>query len=110
MQPVTRDTIAKAVSDATLLCRQDVDDVVNQTIDYIAQSLMDGRDVHLRRFGIFEFRVRSARVRHNPQNTSEKVEVPAHFVVVFRPVEKVKRAVRKLTNTNNQIKTTDEQE
>jgi DNA-binding protein HU-beta len=96
MKSVTRQMIARQVSLKTGLSWLDVNEVVKHALDTIAQNISEGKVVQLRNLGTFEFRERPGRIRFNPQNPEDKVEVPAHFVVIFSPTTQLKIAARKL--------------
>jgi nucleoid DNA-binding protein len=50
------------ISDETGLRQQDIFTVVQKTLDYITEALAKGDKVELRKFGVFEVKVRKARV------------------------------------------------
>jgi nucleoid DNA-binding protein len=59
--------------------------VVQKTLDYIAEALAKGDKVELRNFGVFEVKVRNARIGRNPGSPSATVAIPERCVIKFKP-------------------------
>ena len=85
------------ISIETGLVQQQVLDVVQKTLDYIAESLAKGKKVELRNFGVFEVKVRKARVGRNPNAPERDVPIPERAVVKFKPGKEMRDEVLKLT-------------
>ncbi len=100
MKHVSKKDLAKQVSDATGLSRVDIEAVINQTVKAIADNVAEGKCVQLRGLGTLEFRLRAGRLKPNPRNLEEQVEVPTHFAVVFNPTPDLKSRVRTLAREN----------
>jgi len=75
------------------MVQQDVLNVVQRTLDYIAEALAKGRKVELRNFGVFEVKVRKARVGRNPNAPAADVRIPPRSVVKFKPGKEMREAV-----------------
>lgn len=56
----------------------------------VKTTLVDGRPVRIRNFGVFEIADRSERVGVNP-TSGEKMEIPAHRGLHFRPARSLKK-------------------
>ena len=63
---MTKRDLVIRISNETGLVQQQVLDVVQKTLDYIAEALSKGDKVELRNFGVFEVKVRKARIGRNP--------------------------------------------
>ena len=50
------------ISEETGLVQEKVLDIVQKTLDYISEALAKGDKVVLRNFGVFEIKVRKARI------------------------------------------------
>jgi nucleoid DNA-binding protein len=87
-----RDLIVR-ISEETSMVQQDVLNVVQRTLDYIAEALAKGRKVELRNFGVFEVKVRKARVGRNPNAPAADVRIPPRSVVKFKPGKEMREAV-----------------
>jgi nucleoid DNA-binding protein len=85
------------ISEETGLVQQDVLNVVQKTLDYISDAVTKGQKVELRNFGVFEVKVRKARVGRNPNAPAADVPIPPRAVVKFKPGKEMREAVLKLT-------------
>jgi nucleoid DNA-binding protein len=77
--------------------QQSVLDIVQKTFDYLTESLANGNKVELRNFGVFEVKVRKARVGRNPNAPANDVRIPPRAVVKFKAGKEMRDAVIKLT-------------
>jgi nucleoid DNA-binding protein len=59
--------------------------------------LADGKTVELRNFGVFEVKVRKARIGRNPNRPETDVPIPRRAVVKFKPGKEMREAVLKLS-------------
>jgi nucleoid DNA-binding protein len=82
------------------LVQQTVLDIVQKTLDYIAEAVAHGKKVELRNFGVFEVKIRRARVGRNPNSPATDVRIPPRAVVKFKPGKEMRDAVLKLTPDN----------
>ena len=94
---MTKRDLVMRISTETGLVQQIVLDVVQKTLDYIAEAVSQGRKVELRNFGVFEVKVRKARVGRNPNNPGTDVPIPQRTVVKFKPGKEIRETVLKLT-------------
>ena len=90
-----RDLVVKIAADTNLI-QSDVANVVQKTLDYIAEELVAGRNIELRNFGVFEIKVRKSRKGRNPNQPKNEVIIPERAVVKFRAGKELKEAVEKL--------------
>jgi nucleoid DNA-binding protein len=90
-----RDLVLRICED-TGLVQQQVFEIVQRTLDHITMALAKGEKVELRNFGIFEVRVRKARVGRNPSAPGTKVPIPERSVVKFKAGRQMRIEVRKL--------------
>ena len=90
-----RDLVLRICED-TGLVQQHVFDIVQRTFDHIIKALAQGEKVELRNFGVFEIRVRKARIGRNPSAPGIKVPIPERSVVKFKAGKEMRVAVRKL--------------
>ncbi len=90
-----RDLITR-ISEEKGLVQQHVLDVVQATFDQITKALAQGEKVELRNFGIFEVRVRKARIGRNPSAPEAKVTIPARCAVRFKAGREMRMAVQGL--------------
>ena len=94
---MTKRDLVIRISTETGLVQQQVLDVIQKTLDYISDALAHGRKVELRNFGVFEVKVRKARVGRNPNAPETDVPIPERAVVKFKPGKEMRETVIKLT-------------
>ena len=94
---MTKRDIVVRISDETGLVQQQVLDIVQKTLDYIAEAVAKHDKVELRNFGVFEVKVRKARIGRNPNAPAADVPIPPRAVVKFKPGKEMREAVLKLT-------------
>jgi nucleoid DNA-binding protein len=97
---LTKRDLVIRISNETGLVQQQVFDVVQKTLDYIAEALSKGDKVELRNFGVFEIKVRKARVGRNPNKPNADVPIPARAMVKFKAGKEMRIEVLKLTPNN----------
>lgn len=91
-----RDLVVK-ISEETGLVQQQVLEVVQWTLDLISRALAKNETVELRNFGVFEVKVRRARVGRNPNAPAKDVRIPPRAVVKFKAGKEMRDEVLKLT-------------
>lgn len=94
---MTKRDIVLKVSEKTGLIQQDVLCVIQQTLDHIIEALARNETVELRNFGVFEVKVRKARVGRNPNAPATDVPIPARAVVKFKAGKEMRQRVIKLS-------------
>ncbi len=94
---MTKRDLVVRISNETGLIQQDVLTVVQKTLDYISDALAEGRTVELRNFGVFEVKVRKARIGRNPNSPEADVPIPPRAVVKFKPGKEMRESVIQLT-------------
>ncbi len=83
-----------ATAEKANITKKDAERILNAAIDSITAELVAGEKVQLSGFGIFEVKVREARVGRNPQ-TKQTIEIPATRVPAFKASKALKDAVAK---------------
>jgi len=91
-----RDLVVR-ISNDTGMIQQDVLPVVQRTLDIISEALSKGETVELRNFGVFEVKLRKARVGRNPNAPEHDVRIPPRAVVKFKPGKQLRAEVLKLS-------------
>lgn len=92
---MTKKEIVKEISEKLGLTQLKTKEIVQQTFDAIIETLVQEERIELRNFGVFEVKQRAARKARNPR-TGAKVEVPAKFVVTFKPGKEMEEKVQRL--------------
>ena len=94
---LTKRDLVVRISSETGLVQQQVLDVIQKTLDYIADALAKGDKVELRNFGVFEVKVRKARVGRNPNAPEKDVPIPQRAVVKFKAGKEMRADVLQLS-------------
>ena len=94
---MTKKEIVKTISDECDLTQLKTKEIVQKTFEAIIETLVaDPRHrIELRNFGVFEVKKRAARKARNPR-TGDRVEVPAKWVVTFKPGKEMEEKVLQL--------------
>ena len=92
-----RDLVVKIARDTGFI-QNDVAEVVQKTLDYIAEDLIAGNTIELRNFGVFEIKVRKSRKGRNPNKPEVTVAIPERVVVKFRAGKELRERIAKLVS------------
>ena len=93
---MTKRDIVVRIAKETGIIQTEVTDVVQKTLDYIADELSEGRTIELRNFGVFECKVRKSRKGRNPNKPQNEVIIPERVVVKFRSGKELKDRVEQI--------------
>ena len=94
---MTKRDLVVRISEETGLVQQTVLAVIQKTFDYISEALAQAKKVELRNFGVFEVKLRKARVGRNPNAPTNDVRIPPRSVVKFKAGKEMRETVIKLT-------------
>jgi len=83
MTTVTKKELIDQIAEHTQAKRILVKQIIQSFLDEITEQLKKGNRLEFRDFGVFETRIRTARVAQNPK-TLERVNVPAKRTVKFK--------------------------
>ena len=93
---LTKRDLVMRISSDTGIIQQQVFTVVQKTLDSISEALAAGNKVELRNFGVFEVKVRKARIGRNPNAPETDVPIPERSVVKFKPGKEMRAEVLKI--------------
>jgi len=93
---LTKRQIVQSIYDGANYQHKDVTDIVQATLDKIAEGLTQGRNVELRNFGVFEVQVRKSRVGRNPNRPETDVIIARRAEVKFKAGKYMKAGLQKL--------------
>jgi nucleoid DNA-binding protein len=94
---LTKRDLVVRISEETGLIQTQVFDVVQKTLNHITEALAQGGKVELRNFGVFDVKIRKARVGRNPNKPDVDVPIPARATVKFKAGKEMRAEVLKLT-------------
>ena len=95
---MTKRDLVVRISNDTGMIQQDVLAIVQRALDILSESLAQGQTVELRNFGVFEVKLRKARVGRNPNAPENDVRIPPRAVVKFKPGKQLRAEVLKLSD------------
>ena len=98
---LTKRELVMRISEETGLIQSQVFEVVQKILNQITESLAKGDKVELRNFGVFDVKIRKARVGRNPQKPETDVPIPARSMVKFKAGKEMAAEVLKLTPNPN---------
>ena len=90
---MTKRDLVVRISRETGIIQEDVQAVMQKTLDYIIEGLEKGEHIEFRDFGVFEVILRKARIGRNPNRPADVVQIPERKVVKFKPGKKMKALV-----------------
>jgi nucleoid DNA-binding protein len=82
---MTKRELAVRIANETGMPQEDVQAIIQKTLDYMTEALVQGRHIEFRDFGVFEICVRKARVGRNPNKPEVPVQIPERRTVKFKP-------------------------
>ncbi len=94
---MTKRDLVVRISNETGLAQHKVMEIVQKMLDEIGAAVARGETVELRNFGVFEVKLRRARVGRNPNRPATDVPIPPRSVVKFKPGKEMRAEVLKLT-------------
>jgi nucleoid DNA-binding protein len=95
MAHLTKRDLVVRISNETGMVQRSVQDVIDLTMHSLIESLGRGQTVEFRNFGVFEVKIRKARVGRNPKRPETDVQIPARAVVRFKAGKQLKAEITK---------------
>lgn len=74
--------------------KRETEDMLNAFTDAVTDALKKGEEVVLTGFGAFSVKQRAARTGVNPQNPTQKIQIPAVKVPKFKAGKALKDALK----------------
>ena len=84
--------LVAAAAEQTGMTKKDTEKALNAAFDVIASALSKGEKVQVSGFGIFESKLRKARMGRDP-HTKEPMQIPETHVPSFKPSKVLKDTV-----------------
>jgi integration host factor subunit alpha len=91
---LTRADLTEALHDNVGLTRHDCAQLVERTLDLIAEAMEDGHTVKLSGFGVFQVRAKRERVGRNPK-TGAPATIAPRKVIGFRASQVLKARIER---------------
>ncbi len=93
---LTKRQIVQSIYEGANYNHKHVTEIVQKTLDHICNGLVNGQNVELRNFCVFEVQVRKSRVGRNPNQPEKDVVIPRRAVVKFKAGKEMKAGLSKL--------------
>jgi DNA-binding protein HU-beta len=94
MATVNKAALAQAIADKVGLSKKEGEDVVAAFTQIVTETLVNGGDVTISGFGAYSAKTRAGRVGVNPQNPTEKIQIPPVTVPKFKAGKALKDALK----------------
>lgn len=80
---ITKKDLIDRIADSSEVTRQQARQVIHRFLDEVIAEIGKGNRLEFRDFGVFECRLRAARIAQNPK-TMERVPVRAKYTIKFK--------------------------
>lgn len=91
---MTKRELVISVAEQLGFTQNEVSDVVQTTLDTVTEALATGDRLEIRNFGVFEVKVREARLGRNPR-TGDSVPIAEKHIPIFKPGKALKEWVER---------------
>lgn len=86
--------LISTLAEKTELTKKQVEDLLDGFVGSVISTLKSGGEVTIAGFGTFSAKQRAGRTGVNPQNPSEKIQIPAVTVPKFKAGKNLKEALK----------------
>jgi DNA-binding protein HU-beta len=86
--------LAQAIAEKVGVSKKEAEEMVAAFTNIVTSTLTNGGDVAIAGFGAFSAKTRAGRVGVNPQNPSEKIQIPPVTVPKFKAGKGLKDALK----------------
>lgn len=100
MATITRKELANMICEEThrRYTHKEVQEVLQKAVELITESIAQGNQVVLRKFGIFSVKEVKAKVGRNPRKPGTDIPIPPRNVVKFKMGKKLKETLAAASN------------
>ena len=86
--------LAQALAEKLNVSKREAEDMINAFTTLVTENLKKGEEIVLTGFGAFSSKLRAARTGVNPQNPTQKIQIPAVKVPKFKAGKALKDALK----------------
>lgn len=87
--------LAQAIADKVGISRKEAEDALVAFVHIVTETLQHGGEVNIAGFGAFSAKTRKGRTGVNPQNPTEKIQIPPVTVPKFKAGKGLKDALKR---------------
>jgi DNA-binding protein HU-beta len=95
MSKVNKAALAESIAEKVGVSKKEAEDMLASLVDIIITSLQGGDTVTIAGFGAFSAKTRAGRTGVNPQNPTEKIQIPPVTVPKFKAGKALKDSLKK---------------
>ena len=92
-------SLIEKIADKSSVSKKQAESMLESLVDIIISELKEGNEVTITGFGTFLSRTRHARGGVNPQNPSERIQIPEVRVAKFKTGKTLKDALKERVET-----------
>ncbi|MBU0546489.1 HU family DNA-binding protein [Patescibacteria group bacterium] len=86
--------LSQVLAEKLNVSKREAEDMINTFVGLVTETLKNGGEVVLTGFGAFSVKTRAARTGVNPQNPTQKIQIPAVKVPKFKAGKALKDALK----------------
>ena len=86
--------LAQAIQEKAGVNKKEAEDMIAAFVTIVTTTLQSGGEVNIAGFGAFSAKTRAGRMGVNPQNPSEKIQIPPVTVTKFKAGKGLKDALK----------------
>ena len=94
MQTINKAKLAELIANKVGVSKKEAEDMVASFTEIVIETLQAGGEVTIAGFGAFSAKTRAGRVGVNPQNPTEKIQIPPVTVPKFKAGKGLKDALK----------------
>jgi DNA-binding protein HU-beta len=87
--------LTRTIAEKANVTKKQAEDMLDTFVDTVTKTLQRGGEVTIAGFGAFSAKQRAGRTGVNPQNPSEKIQIPPVTVPKFKAGKSLKDALKK---------------
>ena len=109
MNKVNKAALAEQIAEKVGVSKKEAEDMVAAFVETVISTLQNGDSLTIAGFGAFSAKTRAGRTGVNPQNPTEKIQIPPVTVPKFKAGKALKDALKKKQVSSIEEPTTPEE-
>ncbi len=95
MNKVNKAALAEQIAEKVGVSKKEAEDMIAAFVEIVISTLQDGDALTIAGFGAFSAKTRAGRTGVNPQNPSQKIQIPPVTVPKFKAGKALKDSLKK---------------
>jgi len=92
---INKAALADAIAKKAGVSKKEAEDMIAAFVSTVVENLQEGHEVTIAGFGAFSAKQRAGRVGVNPQNPTQKIQIPPVTVPKFKAGKGLKDALKR---------------